>query len=170
MLIRNNNIVSLIPAPEESGKAPEPKAQTVLTTGYRVDQFSVSPDGKWVAYMSEETGRPEINVAAFPAFTDRRQISTAVGLQPLWRADGKELFFLGAADRKMMAVDIKSGAKLETGPVRELFQSAAIPNSQLRTYAVTRDGQRFLVMEPPGVSNTTIEPLYVISNWPALVK
>jgi Tol biopolymer transport system component len=173
LLIRNGSTVSVIPAPPEGagdGKAPERKPQVVFTAGYAVDLFSVSPDGKWVAYMSLETGAPEINVAAFPSFTDRKQISKGGASQPLWRGDGKELFFHSGA-KKLMAAEVKPGATFETGPVRELFQSSIILSTTIHTYAVTRDGQRFLIEEPPGSGgNNSVEPLYVVVNWRALVK
>jgi Tol biopolymer transport system component len=173
LLIRNGGIVSVIPAPPEGtgdGKASELKPQVVFTAGYTVDLFNVSPDGKWVAYLSQETGTPEINVAAFPSFTDRKQISKGGATEPLWRGDGKELFFL-AGTRKLMAAEVKPGATFETGPVRELFQSAANRSTQIHEFAVTRDGQRFLVAEPPGSGgNNTVETLYVVVNWKALIK
>ena len=101
-----------------------------------------------MAYTSFESGQPEIIVAAFPGFTDRRQISTGdIGaVQPLWRADGQELFFLGR-NAKLMAVDVMAGATLETGPVRELFQAVVNPSAVLQIYAATRDGKRFIVRE-----------------------
>ncbi|MEO8096639.1 MAG: protein kinase [Acidobacteriota bacterium] len=172
LLIRGNGITSVIPAPEEGAadaKATERKPETVFTSGYGVDLFSVSPDGKWVAYMSQESGDPQIMVAAFPSFANRRQITTGGGTQPLWRADGKELFFL-SGDLKLMSVEVKGGPNFETGPARELFQSPGFRGLTVRTYAVTHDGQRFLVLEPPGVGTNTVEPINVIANWPALVK
>jgi len=66
-------------------------------------------------------------------------------------------------------MEVKTGATFETSPPRKLFHSG-LPRSQtLHLYAATSDGQRFLVMEPPGVSNNAVEPLYVIGNWPALL-
>ena len=171
LLILQGDTVAVIPEPEEgtsAGKSAPAKPEAVFTATASVDLFTVSPDGKWVAYMSQETGTPQIMVAAFPSFMDRRQISSVSGTQPLWRADGKELFFLSQGAIK--SVDVKSGAKLETGPVRELFSGVTISSATSRTYGVTRDGQRFLVMEPPGASPNAVEPVYVIANWPALVK
>ena len=136
---------------------------------YGIDTVRVSPDGKWVAYMTFESGQPEINVASFPAFTDRRQISTGAAVQPLWRGDGKELFFL-ARDQKLMAVDVKAGSTLETGPVRTLFQTSVNPIAQAHFYAATRDGQKFLIREPVRTNNGAVEQLYVVTNWTSLVQ
>jgi Tol biopolymer transport system component len=101
-----------------------------------------------VAYTSQESGQPQINIASFPAFNDRRQISTGGdgAVQPLWRADGKELFFL-RSDRMLMAVDVKLGSTLETGPIRALFQTSVVANAGVHLYAVTGDGRRFLTRE-----------------------
>jgi eukaryotic-like serine/threonine-protein kinase len=136
-------------------------------------QVRVSPDGRWVAYTSFESGQQsEVYVAAFPSFTDRRQISSGSGpgaVQALWRSDGRELFFLGR-DRRLMALDVESGATLRTGLARVLFESAFNTTSQTHMYAVTQDGKRFLVREPLGGDNTAIEPLYIVTNWTSLVR
>jgi hypothetical protein len=109
-------------------------------------------------------------VAAFPAFTGRRQISVAGGSQPQWRGDGKELFF-HATDQRMMAVDVTPGDTLQTGPARELFRTnPAVLSNQAYMYAATGDGRRFLLREPAaGSGASAIEPLYVVTNWPTLV-
>ena len=87
-----------------------------------IDQTHVSPDGRWVAYNSLESGSLEVYVAAFPSFPQKRQLSAGGGAQPQWRGDGKELYYL-APDRKLMDVDVRSGATLETGVPHALFQS-----------------------------------------------
>jgi hypothetical protein len=163
-------VLSLLPAPEEgASQAGEGKPQTVFEEPYLVSQIRVSPDGRWVAYTSDESGQPQINVASFPAFTNRRQISSDTAVQPLWRSDGKELFFLGLLDRALMAVDVKSGATLETGPPRMLFQTPPLFRTPATySYAATRDGQRFLLVEPAG-STKAAEPFYVVTNWTSLV-
>jgi Tol biopolymer transport system component len=163
--------VGLIPAPHEGDTAaPGTPAPGVVFT-HAVDHFQVSRDGRWVAYTSEESGRPEVMVAAFPAFAPRRQVSVTGGAQPRWRADGKELFFV-SPDQQMMAVAVTPGDTLQTGPVRALFRTnPAVLSNQIFNYAVTPDGQRFLLRE--AVSNnatSAVEPLYVVMNWTALVK
>jgi Tol biopolymer transport system component len=79
-----------------------------------IDQTRVSPDGRWVAYNSLESGSLEVYVAAFPSFPQKRQLSAGGGAHPQWRGDGRELYYL-APDRRLMAVDVRSGATLETG-------------------------------------------------------
>ena len=75
--------------------APGAKPVTLLKTEYSKDEPRVSPDGRWVAYNTNESGRWEVYIARFPEFTDRRQVSNNGGVQGYWRKDGKELFYLG---------------------------------------------------------------------------
>jgi eukaryotic-like serine/threonine-protein kinase len=173
LVLLTGNTVSVIPAPEEGSVIPaDVKPQVLLDTRFGKNQFRVSPDGKWVAYTSNDSGMFEVNVAAFPSFTSQRQISTGGGLEPLWRADGKELFFKQSTNlgTNLAAVEVKPGATFETGPTRTLFPVALRNLESDYYYSVTRDGQRFLVEEPPKTVNNTVEQLYVIANWPALVK
>jgi Tol biopolymer transport system component len=135
------------------------KGSGILRNG----QFS--PDGKWVAYNSNETGKWEIYVTSFPEPHGKWQISTTGGEQPRWRGDGKELFYL-SSDGRMMGVPVSTGASFSSGTPVALFQAnPAVPVSYLNIfdYAVTRDGQRFLI-------NTVMKPeqripMAVVLNW-----
>ena len=146
----------------------ERKPQVIFQTPFQKDQVRVSPDGRWVAYMSfESANQPEVFVAAFPSFTDRRQISTG-GLMPRWRNDGKEIFFV-SLDRQLVALEVKAGGTLQLGTVKPLFQLPG--GTQISatnfTWAVTADGQKFLVREPVGATNTgAIEAMNIVLNWP----
>ena len=167
LVVGDRGTVSLIPAPHEDGSAVGAKPQTVFNEKYNVDQITISPDGKWVAYMSLESGRPFVNVAAFPSFTDRRQVSTDGATQPLWRADGRELFFLGV-DQTLRSVDVEAGSALRIGPIKTLFQTNATTSTAVHMYAVSRDGTRILIREPEG--NKATEPLYIVTNWTSLIR
>jgi Tol biopolymer transport system component len=158
--------VGMVAAPEEGGALSEKSQTTLLNESYYVDQVRVSPNGKWVAYTSFESTRPNIWVAAFPSFTDRRQISTSAAMQPAWRADGRELFFL-AVDQKLMSIAVDPET-LRTGRVEPLFQTQAPATTGVYMFAPTRDGQRFYVREPQG--SDAIEQLNVVMNWPSLVR
>ena len=119
-----------------------------------------SPDGRWIAYVSDESGRGEVYVQSFPLSGEKRQISTNGGSEPSWRKDGLELFYL-AADRNLTAVPLKLGAKVEAGWPKPLF---AVPDSARRySYAATGDGRRFLVTRTAG----EMPPLTVVVNWQA---
>ena len=86
---------------------------------------------------------------------------------PRWRRDGRELYYF-SGDRKVMAVEIKAGATLETGAVKTLFQSASALSATTYNYAVTGDGQKFLIREPANTSTAgAIEPMHVVINWVA---
>ena len=85
-------------------------------------------------------------------------------MMPLWRRDGRELFYV-TPDRTFMSVGVKEERTLETGSPKALFQTAMELNLDFYYYAVTGDGQRFLVREP--ASSAAVEPLHVILNWPA---
>ena len=101
-----------------------------------------SPDGKWIAFHATDTDKPEIYVASFPEFTDKRQLSADGGRQPLWRNDGKELFYLDL-DGRMMVVPVTTGPSFDAGTPTPLFATGIRPNDASQ-YAVASDGQRFL--------------------------
>jgi eukaryotic-like serine/threonine-protein kinase len=122
-----------------------------------------SPDGRWIAYVSNESGRYEVYVQPFlPASGGKWQISTTGGYQPRWRGDGKELFFI-AADGKVMSVSVETDGGLNVDVPKALFQThldpAALVNE--RNYAVTNDGQRLLITTSLGSS----APISVVLNW-----
>jgi Tol biopolymer transport system component len=137
----------------------------------------LSPDGRWIAYQTKESGTPQIVVQPFPdPSRGRWDISANGGIQPRWRGDGKELFYLGL-DGTMMAVEVETGSgdAFEFGPPSALFQTGiGIPGiPQEYFYDVAADGQRFLVnVHSPGQSASatpaeTTTPIHVIVNWNA---
>jgi len=126
----------------------------------------VSPDGKWVAYQSLESGRWEIYLAAFPTFTEKRQVSKEGGDDARWRKDGRELFFL-SPDGKFMSVDVRTGNGLENGPPKILFQTSQQVQANGPDYCVTGDGKKFLFGEPVEEDS---KPLTVVQNWTAGLK
>ena len=129
-------------------------------------QGQFSPDGKWMVYLSDESGADEIYVASFPTPGGLRLVSTGGGSRPRWRRDGQELFYT-AADHKLMAVSVKTGEAFAAGTPRALFETKA-PNLVLsQSYSVSADGQRFLLTAPLDVPST---PLTLIQNWTARLK
>ena len=123
-----------------------------------------SPDGRFMAYQSNESGRAEVYVQSFPGPGGKWQISSGGGIEPFWRGDGKELFYR-AADRSLMAVDIQAGAGLEVGTPHALFPGRFDLLSGRNHYQPSADGQRFLVVAPKGREGTN--PTVVVLNWPA---
>ena len=119
-----------------------------------------------MAYTSNESGGDEVYVQSFPEAGGKWRISNRGGAYPHWRRDGKELFYL-AADWKLMAVEVKGGASFEAGAPNALLD-ARMNELTSRDYAVTGDGQRFLLNAP--VEEATTRPMTVVSNWTAEVK
>ncbi len=139
-----------------------------LQTEFNEQQAQFSPDGKWIIYTSDESGAPEVYVQTFPASEGKWRVSTGGGGQPRWRRDGRELFYI-AADRKLMAVDVKLGATLEASVPKPLFSTRVISLTEFRNqYVVTADGQRFLINST--LEETSGTPINVVVNWTADLK
>ncbi len=136
------------------------------STAFNQGNGQFSPDGHFIAYSSDESGRTEVYVQRFPLSSDKWQISTAGGLQPLWRGDGKELFFI-TEDKKLMAVDIKTEGKFESSIPRELFQGS-MKTGFAYSYAPTADGQRFLMSAP--IEAPARAPMTIVLNWTTGLK
>jgi len=141
------------------------KPRLYLQSRFNETHSQVSPDGRWIAYASDESGRGEIYVQTFPAAGGKFQISTEGGDEPLWRRDGKELYFL-SQDRRVMAVDVSTGEAFEASAPKALFTvrtpPTGITGARIR-YAPTSDGQRFLVVSY--TEEAAPEPMRVIVNW-----
>jgi Tol biopolymer transport system component len=147
------------------------KPEPFLVTRFNEAQARFSPDGHWIAYTSDESGQFEVYVRPYPADnTIRTRISIAGGMQPEWRRDGKELFYI-AADGKMMAVPTSTaGATFDAGTPVPLFE-VEVPEAIAPYpghYAVSADGQRFLVNTV--IDQPTKPALTVILNWTGLLK
>jgi Tol biopolymer transport system component len=122
-----------------------------------------SPDGRWLAYTSQESGRNEVYVAAFPGPGERWQVSTEGGVEPRWRRDSKELFYL-SSDLRLMSVEIRSsGGTLELGVPTVLFEPHPLPI----LFDTAADGQRFLIVSS-GVEQSP--PITLVQNWASGVK
>ncbi len=131
------------------------------------DQARFSPDGRWIAYNTSESGRFEVKVVPFPAASDKWQISTAGGVQPTWRGDGRELYFL-APDGTLMAVEVRPGKSFEWGEVRPLFNAEISLNPQIEQYAPAPDGKRFLFVKP--AEGNQAASATIVTNWQNLLK
>jgi eukaryotic-like serine/threonine-protein kinase len=140
-----------------------------LATQFRETNSQFSPDGKWMAYRSNESGQDQVYVQPVPATGAKFQISTSGGGRPRWRRDGKELFY-EAADGKLMAVAIKIGASIEAGVPQPLFDFPTALEAGIHQfyYQPSADGQRFLVNAPSVDSSPT--PVTVVLNWQAGLK
>ena len=129
---------------------------------YSNGQFS--PDGKWVAYASDESGNWEVYVTTYPQASGKWQVSRDGGTEPRWRGDGKEMYYLGLHE-ELTAVDVNAGDTFSSGAPAKLFTfqaRAGISSTDLFTYDAARDGQRFIVNRY--VKPTAIAPLQVLLN------
>ena len=149
------------------------KTTPYLVTPFQESQAQISPDGRWVAYASNESGGFAVYVSRFPIAGETRRISPGLGREPRWRRDGRELYYLsGTSDRyKMMAVPVETSAlELRLGAETALFDVRIyniVPQSNIFQYSPSSDGQRFLV----NALTSDAEPtLNVISNWEAMVR
>ena len=140
-----------------------------LETPFIETRGRFSPDGRWVAYVSDESGQYEIYVARFPEPTERRRVSTAGGVWPRWRRDGKEIVYL-APDNTLTAATVNGdGATFEVGAVRTLFAVRPRPMVTLGDYPydVSADG-RFLVNSL--VEETASAAITLVINWTSGLK
>jgi len=153
--------------PASGNRRPSP----LIESRFNQTQAQISPDGHWIAYTSNESGTDEVYVQSFPTPGSKRQASTNGGVQPRWRGDGRELFYL-ATDQRLMGVPVRLGATFDADAPVPLFRTRLIPQGSQSiglptAYAVTADGQRFVVTGPPDDPGPAIT---VVLNWLAAVK
>ena len=134
------------------------KMEPLVATEFTEIDAQVSPDGRWFAYSSDESGRFEVYVQSFSDKAQRYRVSTSGGGRPRWRGDGKELFFV--ADSVLRSVAISSTAAFEVGPPTDMFRIVGVAD-----YAVTRDGQRILAAA--STDQAPDQPATVVLNWNA---
>ena len=127
----------------------------------------ISPDGQWVAYHSDVSGRQEVYVQRFPTLGDRQQISTIGGRAPLWSPDGRELFYRSVDGRQLLAVPVTTGTTFTAGVPEVLFEGAYLPSvGAARPYDLTQDGERFLMAKVGGAGDVGRSPgITVVLNW-----
>jgi eukaryotic-like serine/threonine-protein kinase len=134
---------------------------------YLLEQPQLSPDGRWLALLSNESGRFEVYIQPFRRPGERVRVSTDGGGQPVWRGDGKELFYL-SLDGRLMAVDVRAGAAgIEVGLPKALFGLGRY-EPDFYDYAPSADGQR--VLAKMRVENDPGRRLHVVINWPSLLR
>jgi eukaryotic-like serine/threonine-protein kinase len=148
------------------------KPITLLDLGDKVhlEEAHFSPDGRWVAYNSTESGQYEVYVASFPGMRGKKQVSNGGGCIPFWRKDSRELFYQTLYGR-VMSVTVKTGSTFDASAPQPLFQAPAqgAVDCILDKYAVTGDGQKFLMFEWDSQTSVT-EPIHVILHWDAEMR
>jgi dipeptidyl aminopeptidase/acylaminoacyl peptidase len=139
----------------------ERTARPLVKTPFDEGEAVISPDGRFVAYISNETGRSEVYVQPYPSMDTRLQVSTGGGAEPVWSRAGKELFF--RQGRKMLAVPIRTSPALATDRPQVLFEGNYLDGPGVANYDVTADGQRFLMVR--GRTSGRGGEVDVVLNW-----
>ena len=142
---------------------PSRQTEPLLQTPFTEDNGEISPDGKWLAYQSNESGRFEISVRPFPNVNDGHwTISTGGGTRPLWTRRGTELFYLDSASA-MTRVPIQTAPTFSAGTPTKVFDTPYVIGPAGRTYDVSPDGQRFLMIKDVGTEQ--VPSMVVVLNW-----
>ena len=160
LLTHDTRTISILPLTGDRNPKP------IYSSSLRKDAFHLSPNGRSIAYGELRDGRWDVFVASFPAFQDIKQVSLAGGVQPRWRGDGRELFFIDQ-NGEMMSVTLDRGSHLNIGAPRKLFDTGLVPDPTVNQYAVTKDGLKFVVLEP---RKGFLESYSVVLNWPGTLK
>jgi Tol biopolymer transport system component len=139
----------------------------VASSPFREDGGELSPDGRWLAFTSDESGRSEVYVQAFPETAGRILVSSPGGTQPVWSGSGREIFYRNGA--QMMAVPVRAGDTFQAGAPTVLFENASLVGSGGEPrFDVTRDGKRFVMVR----DNTRVQGglIHVVQNWDQELK
>jgi Tol biopolymer transport system component len=128
------------------------------TSSFNESEAQVSRDGRWVAYISDESGKNRVYVRPFPGYGAKTQISIEAGVQPRWSRDGRELYYRDPERNQLMAVPIQSGSEFRAGSPSALFELGDV------LWDAAPDGRRFLVVNKPETSAREGE-MQVVVNW-----
>ncbi|MBI4906627.1 MAG: serine/threonine-protein kinase [Acidobacteria bacterium] len=149
-----------------AGAKPTPYLQTPANE----DHGKFSPDGRWIAYVSNESGENHVYVQSFPAGRGKFQVSTgSAAVFPRWRRDGKEIYYVSRNDQ-LMAVEVKTSPTFAAGTPQALFKLPFATAGRTYTYDVDASGKRFLVSSTYDPAGETAAPITVVLNWQAAVK
>jgi eukaryotic-like serine/threonine-protein kinase len=150
--------LDLVMVPMSGDKKPVP----LLRTPFNESQGHISPDGRWLAYVSDESGALEVYVQRFPSLGGKRIVSIGGGVEPMWRKDGKELFYI-SPDYSIVSVPFQPTEPPVIGRPKTLFRAPINTSTTRNHYAVTPDGQRFLINVED--QSSYLSPITVMVNW-----
>jgi serine/threonine-protein kinase len=159
--------ISLLPAPTGAAKN-QPRRLMEAAPGEAQGDARISPDGRWIAYASGDSGRNEIYVRPYPSLNGKAPISTQGGENPHWSGNGQEIFYRDPVTRRLMTVDVQTTPEFRPGRPRPLFTLEATGVSTIsglfKGWDVAPDGNRFLVISAPGALETSVR-LQAVVNW-----
>ena len=144
-----------------------PSDPNMLLTGedFSYSYAAVSPNGRWLAYQSDMSTRPEVYVERYPELGERQQISTGGGTRPLWSRDGRELFF-STNNRQMLVVPVQSGTTLVIGRPQVLFEFPMFSTGGSQPYDIAPDGQFLFIQSSQANGGVATERnLILFQNW-----
>ncbi len=141
-------------------------SEPLLATEFSERNGEISPDGRWLAYESNASGQYEIYVRPFPNVEDGQwPISSGGGTKPLWASDGRELFYM-APGARLMVVGVQTEPSFAPGNAEEVFAVRGyFVESAGRTYDISRDGERFLMIKEGGSDETSSTEFILVQNW-----
>ena len=142
------------------------QSETLLQTDFREAAPTVSPDGRWLAYVTDETGQNEVYVQRFPDLGEKQRMSVAGGREPLWSSDGRELFYRSSTGLMAMPV-LETEPDLRTGNAQLILDQPYATYQDRRNYDISPDGQRFLMIKEDAStdSGAPAAQLVVVNNW-----
>lgn len=146
------------------------RTEPLIQTSFEELNAEISPDGRWLAYQSNELGQSEVYVRPFPNVDGGRwQVSTGGGQHPLWARNGRELFYVAERQRALVSVTVQAGSSFSTGnPAKVLDTPPYLTTAAGRSYEVSTDGRRFLMIKNPTASGSapqTAATMTVVLNW-----
>jgi Tol biopolymer transport system component len=139
-----------------------------LNTRFNESHPDWSPDGRWIAYDSNESGRSEVYIQPYPGPGPRYAVSRDGGSSPAWARDGRELFYLlPGADGQvtMMTAPVMTTRGLSTGTPMKLFQGRFLVSGSSRSYDVAADGRRFIMVQPQEQAALPVSHIVIVQNW-----
>ncbi len=146
------------------------EAMPLLNSPFMEFLAELSPDGRWIAYTSDESGQFEVYVRSFPDLGSKWQVSTGGGIEPAWSPDGTELFYRDVHGLKLMAVDVVLEPELQPGQPRLLFEGSFVQTPWYgRNYDVAPDGQSFVMIQQ-NMAGIAEARLHLVLNWLEEVK
>jgi serine/threonine-protein kinase len=173
-IARNGVDISVLSMDENSGGPGKHQIESLISTPFMEQGGEISPNGRWIAYSSNESGRDEVYVRPFPKIdAGRWQISTGGGTRPAWARNGRELFYLAGVTTAMMAVPVQTTSSFNAGNPTKLFEGPYFAGQPARTYDVSADGQRFLMIKTSTATLGEQGPppsMVVVEHWLEEVK